>query len=182
VPLDFTTSCHDDCVSLFHYYKKLGDRAMAQLDDQQLLVALDAEMNSVAQVVKHLHGNMRSRWMDFPQADGERPDRDRDGEFMEPPGTRAELLTLWEEGWNYVFTALGRVADADMASRTTIRGEAHSITQAVHRQLAHYAYHVGQIVFLAKHLKAEAWTSLSIPRNRSSEFNGRVASGSASQR
>jgi hypothetical protein len=180
--LEFTTSCLADSISLLRFYKQLGDRAMAQLSDDQFTAVLDPEMNSVALIVKHLHGNMRSRWRGFPEADGESPDRNRDGEFMEPPATRAEVLGLWEEGWNYVFAGLARVSDADMERKTLIRGEAHSITQAVHRQLAHYAYHVGQIVFLVKHLQSETWTALTIPRNRSAEFNKKVALGEASQR
>jgi hypothetical protein len=180
--LEFTTSCLTDAVSLFRYYKNLGDRAMAQLEDAHFTAVLDPEMNSVAQIVKHLHGNMRSRWHGFPDADGEKPDRDRDAEFAEPPATRAEVLMLWEAGWDYVFAAVGRLSDADMPRQTTIRGEPHSVTQAVHRQLAHYAYHVGQIVFLAKHFKSDAWKSLTIPRNRSADFNRRVSSGEASQR
>lgn len=155
---------------------------MAQLDDAELTAALDPEMNSVALIVKHLHGNMRSRWKGFPEADGESPGRDRDAEFADPPKTRAAVLQLWEEGWDTVFMAVGRLSDADMSRQTTIRGEAHSVTQAVHRQLAHYAYHVGQMVFLAKHFKSDAWKSLTIPRNRSADFNRRVASGETSQR
>lgn len=180
--LEFSTSCLADSITLFHHYKQLGERAMAQLDDEQLGSALDPEMNSVALIVKHMHGNMRSRWLGFPDADGERPDRNRDGEFEHPPATRAEVMAMWDEGWGLVFAALGRLTDADMANRTMIRGEAHSLTQAMHRQMAHYAYHVGQIVFLAKHLRSEAWTSLSIPRRGSAEFNRRVAAGHASQR
>jgi uncharacterized protein DUF1572 len=180
--LQFTTSCLEDATSLFRYYKNLGDRAMAQLDEAHFTAVLDPEMNSVALIVKHMHGNMRSRWLGFPEADGEKPDRDRDAEFAAPPPTRAEVLKLWEAGWDYVFAALGRLTDADLARETKIRGEAHSVTQAVHRQLAHYAYHVGQIVFLAKHFRSDAWKSLTIPRKGSADFNQRVASGEASQR
>jgi hypothetical protein len=180
--LEFTPSCLADSLSLFHYYKRLGEQAFAQLDDAQLLATLDGEMNSVAQIVKHMAGNMRSRWTGFPAADGEKPDRQRDREFDQPPATRAEMLAMWEEGWRLVFAALEPLRDADMGRSVTIRGEAHSITQAVHRQLAHYAYHVGQIVFLAKHLRGAEWRSLSIPRGRSEEFTRRVQRGEASQR
>jgi len=180
--LEFTVSCLSDSLSLFRYYKKLGEGAMAQLDDAQLQATLDPEMNSIAQNIKHMAGNMRSRWVGFPDADGEKPDRNRDSEFTTPPRTRAEVLALWEEGWGHVFAALERLSDADLSRPTLIRGEAHSVAQAIHRQLAHYAYHVGQIVFLAKHLRSEAWQSLSIPRNRSADFNARVARGEASQR
>jgi len=180
--LEYSASCLDDSLSLFRYYKQLGERAMAQVADDQFTATLDPEMNSIAQIVKHLHGNMRSRWYGFPDEDGERPDRNRDGEFVDPPQTRAQVMALWEEGWGYVFAALARLTDADMPRQTKIRGEVHSITQAVHRQLAHYVYHIGQIVFFAKHLGSERWSSLSIPRNRSAEFNRRVAAGEASQR
>jgi hypothetical protein len=180
--LEFTTSCLADALSLFRYYKRLGDGALAQLTDEQLYVTLDPEMNSVAIVVKHMTGNMISRWTGFPHADGESATRNRDAEFVDPLPTRAALLESWEEGWRRVFSALEPLDDADLARRVTIRGEAHSVTQAIHRQLAHYAYHVGQIVFLAKHLQHASWRSLSIARNQSAQFNQRVAEGKASQR
>ena len=180
--LEYTASCLADAISLFRYYKKLGDRALSQLNDEQFYSALDHEMNSVAIVIKHLAGNMHSRWTGFPHADGESEMRDRDAEFVNPPATRAEVLRLWESGWECVFAALEQLTDSDLPRRVTIRGEAHSVTQAIHRQLAHYAYHVGQIVFLAKHLQHANWRSLSIPRNRSAEFNRLVARGDVSQR
>jgi len=180
--LEFTASCLQDSLSLFRYYKQLGERAMAQLDEAQLQATLDPEMNSVAQIVKHMAGNMRSRWTGFPEADGESPTRDRDREFEAPPASRADILRLWQEGWELVFAALAPLTDADLGRTVRIRGEAHSITQAIHRQLAHYAYHVGQIVFLAKHVRGPAWQSLSIPRGQSAAFTQRVASGEASQR
>jgi uncharacterized damage-inducible protein DinB len=182
MPLEFTTSCLADALSLFRYYKRLGDGALAQLTDAQLYAALDSEMNSVAIVIKHMAGNMISRWTGFPHADGESAARDRDAEFVDPLPTRAALLESWEEGWRCVFSALESLDDGDLSRRVTIRGEAHSVTQAIHRQLAHYAYHVGQIVFLAKHLQHASWRSLSIPRNQSAQFNQRVAEGKASQR
>ena len=180
--LEFTTSCLADALSLFRYYKKLGDGAIAQLNDEQLYTVLDPEMNSVAIVIKHVCGNMRSRWTGFPDSDGESASRDRDGEFVDPPATRAELVALWEGGWRCLFAALEPLSDADLRRRVSIRGEAHSVTQAIHRQLAHYAYHIGQIVFLAKHLQHANWRSLSIPRNQSAQFNRMVKSGEASQR
>ena len=180
--LEYSASCLADSVSLFRYYKQLGERAMAQIEDDQFTAVLDPEMNSIAVIVKHLHGNMRSRWIGFPDEDGERPDRNRDAEFVEPPTTRDDVMRLWEEGWRYVFSALDRLTDADMSARTTIRGEVHSVTQAVHRQMAHYVYHIGQIVLLAKHFQSDGWTSLTIPRNRSAEFNRRVSAGDTSQR
>jgi hypothetical protein len=180
--LEFTTSCLADALSLFRYYKTLGDGALAQLTDDQLHVTLDPEMNSVAIIVKHMSGNMVSRWTGFPTTDGESTARNRDAEFVDPPRTRAEVTTSWEDGWRCVFAALEPLDDSDLARRVTIRGEAHSVTQAIHRQLAHYAYHVGQIVFLAKHLQHASWRSLSIPRNQSALFNQQVAQGKASQR
>jgi hypothetical protein len=180
--LKFTASYLEDAVAVFHYYKKLAERAMAQVTDEQLLEVLDEEANSIAVVVKHMAGNMRSRWTDFLASDGEKPDRDRDSEFMEPPATRAALMKLWNDGWACLFQALEPLSEADLGRTTTIRGEAHSVTQAVNRQIAHYAYHCGQIVLLAKHFQRGQWRSLTIPRSRSAEFNQRVLGGEASQR
>ena len=176
------TSYVEDSIALFHHYKKLGEGAMAQLDDKQFSVALDPEMNSVALIVKHMAGNMRSRWTDFLTTDGEKADRNRDGEFEAPPASRDEVLRIWEQGWNCVFAALAPLQDADLTRTVTIRGEPHSVMQAINRQIAHYSYHVGQIVFLAKHLQSEKWKSLSVPRKGSADFNERVRSGEASQR
>lgn len=180
--LKFTTSYLDDSLDLFRYYKKLAERAMEQATDEQLFAALDEESNSIAIVVKHITGNMRSRWTDFLATDGEKPNRDRDSEFVDPPATREALLQLWEEGWAHVFRALEPLSDEDLRGTVTIRGEEHSVMQAVNRQVAHYAYHVGQIVMLAKHFAHAGWQSPSVPRNRSAEFNRRVATGEISQR
>lgn len=180
--LQFTTSYAADSLDLFRYYKKLAERAMAQVTDEQLLTVLDAEMNSIAVIVKHMAGNMRSRWMDFLTSDGEKPDRNRDTEFSDPPATREGLQAMWEEGWRCLFTALEPLSDQDMQRTVTIRGEAHSVMQAINRQVAHYSYHCGQIVLLAKHFKHNEWQSLSVPRRQSSEFNRRVLAGEASQR
>lgn len=155
---------------------------MTQVTDEQLLTLLDEEMNSIAQIVKHMAGNMRSRWTDFLTTDGEKPDRDRDSEFVNPPATRKALLEVWESGWNRVFGALEPLSEADLGRIVKIRGEAHSVMQAINRQLAHYAYHCGQIVFLAKHLQHAQWKSLSVPRGQSARFNQKVAAGEASQR
>ena len=155
---------------------------MTQVTDEQLLTLLDQEMNSIAQIVKHMAGNMRSRWTDFRTTDGEKPDRDRDSEFVNPPATRKALLEVWESGWNRVFGALEPLSEADLGRIVKIRGEAHSVMQAINRQLAHYAYHCGQIVFLAKHLQHAQWKSLSVPRGQSARFNQKVAAGEASQR
>ena len=155
---------------------------MGQVTDDQLFKVLDEEMNSIAVVVKHMAGNMRSRWTDFLTSDGEKPNRDRDSEFVDPPRTREALMKLWAEGWDRVFTALEPLSDADITRIVTIRGEAHSVMQAISRQMAHYAYHCGQIVLLAKHFQHDKWRSLSVPRAKSADFNKRVLSGEATQR
>jgi len=180
--LQFTTSYLTDSLDLFRHYKKLAERAMAQVTDEQLLTALDAEMNSIAIVVKHMAGNMRSRWTDFLVTDGEKPDRNRDSEFEDPPATREALLAAWERGWQCVFSAIEPLSEQDLGRTVTIRGEAHSVMQAINRQIAHYSYHCGQIVLLAKHFQADDWQSLSVPRKKSADFNRRVAAGEASQR
>ena len=180
--LQFSTSYVHDSIALFRYYKKLAERAIAQVDDEHLTAALDSEMNSIAVVVKHMAGNMRSRWTDFLTSDGEKPNRNRDSEFMEPPSTRVELMKLWESGWNCVFSALEPLSPEDMARTVFIRGEAHSVMQAISRQIAHYAYHCGQIVFLAKHFQHAQWKSPTVPRNQSAGFNQQVKAGEASQR
>jgi len=182
MPLEFTTSYLTDSIALFRQYKKLAEKAIEQITDEQLLIMLDPEMNSIAQTVKHMTGNMRSRWTDFLHSDGEKPDRNRDSEFVDPPVTRESLLALWDEGWRLVFQALEPLTDADLDRKVFIRGEAHSVMQAINRQIAHYAYHCGQIVLLAKHFRSQDWKSLTIPRDKSFDFNRRVAAGTASQR
>jgi uncharacterized protein DUF1572 len=179
---EFSTSYLCDSLSLFRYYKKLTERAMEQVTDEQLFAVLDGEMNCIAIIVKHLVGNMRSRWTDFLVSDGEKLDRKRDTEFENPPATRAELMKRWEEGWNRLFTALEPLSEVDIQRTVMIRGEAHSVMQAINRQIAHYAYHCGQIVFLAKHLQARQWKALTVPRGKSEEFNQRVAAKEISQR
>jgi hypothetical protein len=180
--LQFTTSYLEDSLSLFRYYKTLGERAMAQLSDEQLFTAMDDESNSVAVIVKHMAGNLRSRWTDFLTSDGEKTTRNRDMEFVDPPGNRESLLRIWNEGWDLLFRALEPLTEADLGRTVQIRGEAHSVMQAINRQLTHYSYHSGQIVFLAKHLNHGQWQTLTIPRNRSADFNRRVQAGDASQR
>jgi hypothetical protein len=180
--LKFMTSYLEDSATLFRYYKTLAERAMQQVAEEQLFAVLDQEANSIAIIVKHMAGNMRSRWTDFLTTDGEKPDRDRDSEFVDPPATREALLHVWEDGWSRLFRALEPLSDADLARTVTIRGEAHSVMQAVNRQMAHYAHHVGQIVILAKHFAHDRWQSLSVPRSRSAEFNQRVVVGKLSQR
>ena len=179
--LKFTTSYIEDALAVFRYYKMLGERAMEQVTDAQLFASLDDESNSIAIIVKHMTGNMRSRWTDFLTTDGEKPDRNRDGEFVDPPATREALMREWEHGWRCVFEALEPLSDSDLGRIVTIRGEAHSVMQAINRQLAHYPHHVGQIVLLAKHYAGGQWQSLSVPRNKSAEFNRKVGR-EASQR
>ena len=180
--LQFTTSYLEDVRPLFAMYKRQGEAAMAQVADADLTAVLDPEMNSIAQIVKHMTGNMRSRWTGFPEADGEKPDRNRDSEFEAPPATRAEVMSLWDAGWACVFAALDRLTDADLSRETFIRGERHSVLQAINRQIAHYSCHLGQIIFLAKHLQSANWKSLSVPRGASASFNKDVADGRKSQR
>jgi hypothetical protein len=180
--LEFTTSYLQDSLTLFRYYKKLAEGAIAQVTDEQLLAAPDPGANSIAIVVKHMAGNMRSRFRDFLTSDGEKPDRNRDSEFEDPPSTRVAMMKLWEGGWNCLFTALEPLSEADLGRTVTIRGEAHSVMQAVNRQLAHYAYHCGQIVLLAKHFQHAQWKPLTVPRGQSAEFHKMVLAGEASQR
>ena len=180
--LRFTTSYLEDSLTIFRYYKNLAERAMAQVTDEELMAVLDDEMNSIAVIVKHMAGNMRSRWTDFLTSDGEKPSRQRDAEFVVPPSTREALLAVWEEGWQCLLGTLETLSELDLQRTVTIRGEAHSVMQAINRQVAHYSYHCGQIVFLAKHFKHNEWQSLSVPRRKSADFNRRVLSGEASQR
>ncbi|MFL6428673.1 MAG: DUF1572 domain-containing protein [Acidobacteriaceae bacterium] len=180
--LQFTTNYLDDVRPLFAHYRRLGEAAMAQVSDADLTATLDPEMNSIAQIVKHMVGNMRSRWTGFPDADGEKPDRNRDSEFEAPPATRDSLMAMWDAGWACTFAALDPLTDSDLARETFIRGERHSVMQAINRQIAHYSYHIGQIVFLAKHLQSENWKSLSVPRGSSATFNVDVAARRKSQR
>jgi hypothetical protein len=158
----------------FRSTKALAERAMAQLDDERFFRKLDAESNSVALVVKHVAGNLRSRWTDFLTTDGEKPDRRRDGEFeTESADSRASLTACWERGWATLFATLEALGPGDLSRTVTIRGEPHAVVEAIERQRTHYAVHVGQIVFLAKHLAGPAWTSLSVPRGGSDAFTAR---------
>jgi len=180
--LKFTTSYIEDALAIFRQYKQLGEKAMAQVTDEQLFATLDEEANSIAIIVKHITGNMRSRWTDFLTSDGEKATRNRDGEFVDPPATREALLREWEHGWVCVFSAIEPLDDSDLGRTVTIRGEAHSVMQAINRQISHYPMHVGQIILLAKHYAGARWQTLSVARNRSAEFNRKVAAGEASQR
>ena len=182
MPIQFTNSYLEDSLAVFRYYKKLAEGAMAQVTDEQLLAVLDSEINSIAVIVKHMAGNMRSRWTEFLTSDGEKPNRDRDAEFIEPPATREALLAMWDNGWQCLFQALEPLSEQHLSQTVAIRGEAHSVMQAINRQIAHYAYHCGQIVLLAKHFHHRGWKSLSIPRGQSGGFNRRVLAGESSQR
>jgi hypothetical protein len=156
-------------------HKRMGEGAMNQLRDEEFFVALDPDSNSIAVLVKHLAGNMRSRFTDFLTSDGEKPDRFRDREFeISPATTRGEVLSWWEEGWTCVFSAIDSLKSEDVMHTVTIRGEPHTVLQAINRQIAHYAQHIGQIVFLAKHLRAAEWKTLSIPRGKSEEYKSVV--------
>ena len=166
MPVQFTASYLEDALAQLRSYKKLAEDAMAQVTDEQLFATLDPEANSIAIIVKHMAGNMRSRWTDFLTTDGEKPDRHRDTEFEDPPASRDQVVALWQAGWDHVFRAIEPLTDADLSRRVTIRGEAHSVLQAINRQIAHYACHVGQIILLAKHFQSSQWRSLSIPRRR----------------
>ena len=158
----------------FQKIKKLADKSIAQVDDAQLWAKLDPEANSIGVLMRHMAGNMRSRWTDFRTTDGEKPDRNRDQEFEEPLLPREELMAEWEDGWRRVFAALASISDADLADIVYIRTEPHSIYKAISRQVAHYAGHTYQILLLAKHFKGTDWKTLSIPRGQSEEFNRRI--------
>ena len=161
-----------DAVGTFRQYKELAEKALAQASDEEFFRALDEEGNSLAVIVKHMAGNMRSRWRDFLTSDGEKPDRQRDAEFvMDETVSRGEVMRWWEEGWALVFGAVEPLRAEDLDRQVFIRGEAHSVMEAINRQLTHYAYHTGQLVFLAKHFKSTGWKSLSIPRGMSEKFN-----------
>jgi uncharacterized protein DUF1572 len=161
-----------DVVEQFRALKALADRALAQVRDEDFFTALDPEANSLAILMQHMAGNMRSRWTDFLNSDGEKPNRDRDSEFVVAAGTtREDLLARWEEGWRCLFQTLTALSEEDLALTVLIRAEPHSVIKAINRQLTHYGYHVGQIVFLAKHFSWEGWRTLSVPRGKSQQFN-----------
>lgn len=162
----------ENAIGEFRLLKKQGERAMEQLADEDFFVALDPESNSIAILVKHLAGNMRSRWVDFLNGDGEKPDRFRDQEFVvDETTTRDQVMYWWEQGWRHVFNALEPLQPEDATRTVIIRQEPHTVVQAINRQLTHYATHIGQIVFLAKHLKSAGWKTLSVPRGQSEQFN-----------
>ena len=159
------------CIKQFEYYKELGEKTFAQLTDEKLFLNPSAESNSIATIVKHMHGNMLSRWTDFLTSDGEKEWRKRDEEFENDIATREELVIKWNEGWSCLFDALNPLTEADLDKEIFIRNMGHSVTEAINRQLAHYSYHVGQIVFIGKMFADENWTALSIPKGGSKEYN-----------
>lgn len=168
----------EDALKTLRNQKRVGERAMAQLSDEEVARALDAESNSVAVIVKHMVGNMRSRWTDFLTTDGEKPTRDRDSEFVfDGAATRADVSRWWEDGWAVVFAAIEPLRPEDLMRTVTIGGEPFTVVEAVNRQIAHYAQHVGQIIFLAKHLRSSEWQTLSTPRGQSVAFNASPTGG-----
>ena len=171
----FIENYRNDALEAFRNYKKLAERALEQVSDEEYFKALDAESNSLAVIVKHVGGNLRSRWTDFLTTDGEKPDRDRDGEFVTAADTRRSLTELWETGWSAVLGTLESLTAEDFGRTVQIRGEDFSVLKAINRSLAHTAYHVGQIAFLAKHFRAGNWQTLSVPRGQSGEFNSYLA-------
>lgn len=164
-----------DVLESFRNYKRLAERALDQLGDEEFFTQIDAESNSIAVIVKHVAGNLHSRWRDFLTTDGEKPDRHRDTEFEIIGDTRESLMEYWESGWRTLFDALEPLTPDDLERTVTIRGQTHTVVEAINRQLTHYSYHIGKIVFLAKHLKSSDWKTLSVPRNRSAEFNQYIA-------
>lgn len=169
-----STSYLSSVIERFNYYKDLGERAMIQLPDDALFKSPDKESNSIAVMVKHLWGNMRSRWTDFLNSDGEKSWRNRDSEFEDDINGRAELMQKWEEGWSVLLASLNALEQDQFETTVLIRDEEHTVIEAINRQLAHYAYHIGQIVYLARMLKGESWQSLSIPKGGSKDFNKKM--------
>lgn len=169
--MDATTSYLESVKKQFLYYKMLGEKAMEQLEPEQLFVSVNKDTNSIAVIVKHLSGNMLSRWTDFLTTDGEKETRNRDGEFENDLQTKEQVLTVWNAGWDCFFSALNSLKAEQLSQIIYIRNEGHTVIEAINRQLAHYPYHIGQIVFYAKQLKKEEWNSLSIPKNKSANYN-----------
>jgi len=161
-------------IKRFQYYKMLGDKSFEQLSDEQIFWQFNQESNSIAIIVKHVAGNMLSRWTNFLTEDGEKPWRNRDEEFLNTFQSKDEVLDYWEKGWKCLFEALSQINDQNLYSTIYIRNEGHSVIDAVFRQLAHYPYHIGQIVFIAKMMKNDDWKTLSIARNKSQDFNNEM--------
>jgi uncharacterized damage-inducible protein DinB len=164
-----------ETVDTFRSYKKLAERAIEQVSDDEFFTSIDAESNSIAVIVKHVGGNLRSRWTEFLTTDGEKADRRRDEEFVSETDTRESLSAVWETGWNTVFATLESLTTDDLSKTVQIRGEDFTVTKAITRSLSHIASHVGQITFLAKHLRSNDWKTLSVPRGKTNEFNNYLA-------
>lgn len=164
----------ENAIKNFRGLKGLADGAVRQVGDEDFFRLIDPESNSIALVMKHVAGNMRSRWTDFLTTDGEKPDRDRDSEFVAGAEDRAAMVAAWEAGWSTLFGALEALKPEDLMRAVTIRGEPHTVVEAINRQLSHYGQHVGQIIFLAKHLRSADWQTLSIARNKSAGFNAEM--------
>jgi Protein of unknown function (DUF1572) len=171
-----------DAISSFRNYKKLADKSIEQVSDEEFFRLIDAEANSIAIIVKHIAGNLRSRWSEFLTSDGEKADRNRDDEFINNHETRESLLESWEKSWQILFDSIEPLSVEDFAKTVTIRGQKHTICEAINRQMSHYAYHIGQIALLAKHFRSENWQTLSVAKNKSNEFNSFMAENTDDKR
>lgn len=164
-----------DAIQSFRNYKKLAERALEQISDEEFFKQIDEESNSIAIIVKHIAGNLKSRFTDFLTSDGEKDFRNRDSEFIAEGDTRESLMEFWEESWQILFSELGALKADDFEKTITIRQQQHTICEAINRQLTHYSYHIGQITFLAKHFRSTEWKTLSVPKNKSAQFNSFMA-------
>lgn len=164
-----------DAIQSFRNYKKLAERALEQVSDEEFFKQIDEESNSLAIIVKHIAGNLKSRWTDFLTTDGEKDFRNRDSEFIAEGDTRENLMEFWNSSWQILFEELAKLKPEDFSKSVTIRQQSHTICEAINRQLTHYSYHIGQITFLAKHFRASEWKTLSVPKNKSAQFNNFMA-------
>ncbi len=171
-----------DAIESFTNYQTLAENAIAQVSDEEFFRQIDEESNSIAVIVKHIAGNQLSRWSNFLTADGEKDNRNRDSEFISENDSRESLTANWERGWCCLFDALEPLTNEDFSKTITIRGQKHTICEAINRQLTHYAYHIGQIAFLAKHFRSSDWKTLSVPKNKSGEFNRFMAENKGESR
>lgn len=172
--MDFFTSYKASVLKEFKNYKSLADRSFAQLDEAAFNSSSGDMNNSIAIIIHHMHGNMLSRWTDFFSSDGEKEWRNRDAEFEATKDSKEQLLAKWEQGWNCLFHIIENMQESDLHKTIYIRKEPHDVITAINRQIAHYSYHVGQIVYIAKELKKDQFVSLSIPKNKSQEFNQKM--------
>lgn len=172
--MDLQTGFLKDCIKRFEYYKSLGDQSFDQLQEKDFFFKPSSESNSIATIVQHMYGNMLSRWTNFLTEDGEKDWRKRDAEFEENDATRADIISFWNEGWSCLFNALNSLSNEDLSKTIYIRTEPLIVYDAILRQLAHYPYHVGQILFIAKMIKDKEWKSLSIPKGQSNQYNNEL--------